>query len=74
MVVETAVSFSSKDIILAHNHPNGFAVPSTADIKATQEFISVLEPIGVNLADHIIVSKDDCFSMAKSKKYSHLFG
>lgn len=74
MVVETAVSFDSKDIILAHNHPNGFAVPSMADIKATQEFISVLEPIGVNLADHIIVSKDDCFSMAKSKKYSSLFG
>lgn len=73
MVVETAVSFDSKDIIIAHNHPNGFAVPSMADITATQEFISVLDPIGINLADHIIVSKDDQFSMAKSRKYSHLF-
>ncbi len=73
MVVETAVSFDSKDIIIAHNHPNGFAVPSMADVTATQEFISVLESIGINLADHIIVSKDDQFSMAKSRKYSHLF-
>ncbi len=73
MVVETAVSFDSKDIIIAHNHPNGFAVPSMADVTATQEFISILESIGINLADHIIVSKDDQFSMAKSRKYSHLF-
>ncbi|MBR6531586.1 MAG: RadC family protein [Clostridia bacterium] len=73
VVVETAIRFDSKNIIIAHNHPNGFAVPSVADVKATEQLIPVLEAIGINLADHIIVSPDDSFSMANSKKYSYLF-
>lgn len=73
IVVEAAIRFDSKNIIIAHNHPNGFAVPSVADVKATEQLIPVLEAIGINLADHIIVSPDDAFSMAKSKKYSYLF-
>lgn len=72
-IVETVVRFDSKHVILAHNHPNGFAVPSVADVKTTEELIPVLEAIGVNLVDHIIVSADDTFSMAQSKKYADLF-
>lgn len=74
MVVETAVNFNSQNVILAHNHPNGFAVPSMADVTATTEFCKILSSIGINLADHIIVSGDDQFSMAKSSKYKSLFG
>lgn len=72
-IVEAAIRFDSKNIILAHNHPKGFAVPSVADVKATEQIIPVLEAIGVTLADHIIVSADDTFSMAKSRKYSYIF-
>ncbi len=73
MVVEAVVRFDTTNVILAHNHPQGFAVPSVADVKATQALIPVLQAIGVNLADHIIVSLDDTFSMAESRQYSHLF-
>lgn len=72
-IVEAAIRFDSKNIILAHNHPAGFAVPSVADVKATEQIIPVLNAIGINLADHIIVSADDTFSMATSRKYSFLF-
>lgn len=72
-IVETAIRFDTKNVILAHNHPNGFAVPSVADVKATEQLIPVLDAIGINLADHIIVSPDDAFSMARSKKYGYLF-
>ena len=72
-IVETAIRFDTKNVILSHNHPNGFAVPSVADVKATEQLIPVLDAIGINLADHIIVSHDDTFSMARSKKYGNLF-
>lgn len=72
-IVETVVRFDSKNVVLAHNHPNGFAVPSLADVKTTEELIPVLDAIGVNLVDHIIVSADDTFSMAQSNKYGYLF-
>ena len=73
MVVETVVRFDSANVILSHNHPNGFAVPSSADVDTTKNLIPVLRAIGVNLADHIIVSAEDTFSMASSRKYSGLF-
>jgi len=73
MIVEAAVRHDACDIILAHNHPNGFAVPSMADVKATHDVIPLLKAINVNLIDHIIVADGECFSMAKSKKYAELF-
>ena len=73
MVVETVVRFDSANVILSHNHPNGFAVPSSADVDTTKNLLPVLRAIGVNLADHIIVSAEDTFSMASSRKYSGLF-
>ena len=73
IIVETVVRFDSKNIILVHNHPNGFAVPSLADVRVTRELNVVLNAIGVNLADHVIVAGDDTFSMAQNAKYKDLF-
>ncbi len=73
MIVESVIRFDAANVILAHNHPQGFAVPSVADVKATRAMIPVLKAIGVNLADHVIVSPEDTFSMAESKKYGDLF-
>lgn len=72
-IIETAVRQYACDIILAHNHPNGFAVPSTADVRSTHDVIPLLRAINVNLIDHIIVADGDCFSMANSNKYKEMF-
>lgn len=72
-IIEAAVRNDAGEIILAHNHPNGFAVPSTADVRATQDVIPLLKAINVNLIDHVIVADGEFFSMAKSKKYSEMF-
>ncbi len=73
VIVETVVRFDAKNVILVHNHPNGFAVPSLADVRVTRELNLVLNAIGVNLADHVIVADDDAFSMAQNAKYKELF-
>ncbi|MBQ3127770.1 MAG: RadC family protein [Clostridia bacterium] len=72
-VVESVIRFNSKNVIIAHNHPHGFAAPSAADIEATAQLKDLLSSIGVNLVDHVIVSRDDVFSMAKNRKFSGLF-
>jgi DNA repair protein RadC len=45
-------------LVLAHNHPSGDPRPSPSDQRATQTLCAVLRPLGVNLADHIILSGD----------------
>ncbi|MEG0457402.1 MAG: JAB domain-containing protein, partial [Oscillospiraceae bacterium] len=53
-------------IIIAHNHPNGYALPSQQDIATTEKIKNALELISVQLIDHIVVSDDDYVSFAQS--------
>ena len=72
-VLEAVLGFNSKNVVIAHNHPNGFAAPSATDIRTTEQLKELLNTVEVRLIDHIIVSADDLFSMAKSRKFADLF-
>ncbi|MBQ5890250.1 MAG: DNA repair protein RadC [Clostridia bacterium] len=72
-VIETALKTSANAVILAHNHPNGLAVPSGDDIKSTIALVEALNVIGVRVLDHIIISDEDFVSLASSQQYKHIF-
>lgn len=66
-VVEFAAINKASIVVLSHNHPNGVAIPSQADIKTTVRLKDALALIEVVLLDHIIVVDDDFVSMRDSK-------
>lgn len=72
-LAEAALRCNATRVILAHNHPQGFAVPSAADVQTTKDVRAILLPLDIELVDHIIVSGDDSFSMKDNKKYSSIF-
>lgn len=72
-IISLIVKYNASAIILAHNHPSGFAVPSQADIDATMDLMKSLETLNVHMVDHIIVARDGYISMAQSEKYALLF-
>lgn len=72
-VIEAAIKTSANGVILAHNHPNGLAVPSADDIRSTMALIEALDVIGVKVLDHIIVGSEDYVSLASSRQYKKLF-
>ena len=49
-------------VIVAHNHPSGYAIPSQEDIKTTQQLVAAGMILGIDLKDHVIVAKDEIFS------------
>jgi len=59
--------------VIAHNHPNGFALPSKSDIDSTIKVRNVLASVNVKLLDHIIISGKDFVSLAQSKEYYDIF-
>ena len=65
-VVEIAVNMNATFIVIAHNHPNGFAVPSEQDIDTTGRLESALAGIGVILLDHLIFGDNDFISFSES--------
>ena len=62
-VAEEAMRTGATAVVLAHNHPNGFALPSTPDVTLTRTLYLALDGVGVHLADHIIVAQDHYYSM-----------
>lgn len=72
-VVELVVWYEATAVVLSHNHPMGFAVPSDSDCVMTRRLCEMLRKIDVKLLDHIIFAGDDCVSMAISNQYKHLF-
>ncbi|MBR6740720.1 MAG: hypothetical protein IKM04_06615 [Clostridia bacterium] len=42
--------------VIAHNHPNGVALPSSADIELSRKLQKSLATVKVKLLDHIIVA------------------
>lgn len=63
LVVSEALKHKATKVVLAHNHPNGTLVPSVADKQATEILIRILNGIGIEVLDHIIVSGTRYFSM-----------
>lgn len=49
-------------IIVAHNHPSGEAEPSQKDIMLTQQLAAAGQMLGIQLRDHIIVTKTADYS------------
>ena len=65
-MVETAFRVGAAYVVLAHNHPNTFAIPSGEDLRTTKMVQKALETVSIQLLDHIVVSRGDATSMADS--------
>ena len=63
-IVEKALMVRASSVILAHNHPDGIALPSREDEVFTRALYNALETVGIRLEDHIIAAEDDYTSMA----------
>ena len=49
-------------IVFVHNHPADNAEPSVADIELTKRLCEVGKLVGIQIIDHIIVSKEGHYS------------
>lgn len=56
-VFEPAIKLSVASIIVAHNHPSGLLEPSKEDKQVTERLKQSGELLGIEIVDHIILSK-----------------
>jgi DNA repair protein RadC len=57
-VVRRALELGASALILAHNHPSGDPTPSAADISMTKEIVTIAQPFGIAVHDHLIVGRN----------------
>jgi DNA repair protein RadC len=63
-VFADAIADRAAGIIIAHNHPSGTLEASRADIQITQRLKEVSKLVGIELLDHVILSKDGYYSFS----------
>ncbi len=61
-VFADAVTDRAAGIIIAHNHPSGQLHPSDADRNITRRLKEAGDLMGIELLDHLIISKEGYFS------------
>jgi DNA repair protein RadC len=66
-VYEPAIKLSAAYIKLVHNHPSGVLEASWHDKEITEQMIRAGEILGIEMDDHIIVSKDGFISHRKGE-------
>lgn len=72
-VLKFALDTSATSIVMAHNHPGGIAVPSTADLDITRAVSKALGAVSIILLDHIILANGDFVSLRQSERYAEVF-
>jgi DNA repair protein RadC len=68
-VFRPALEYAVAAVILVHNHPSGSLEPSEADIAVTKQLIEAGKLIGIDLVDHVIVSREGFASIFDSPAF-----
>lgn len=67
-VIEPALRLPAAGLILAHNHPSGDTRPSGEDIEITGQLAAAARLFGLELLDHLVVSRSGYCSLKELGK------
>lgn len=65
-VMNAVANTSTTSIVICHNHPSGLFLPSQQDYLTTKNIKQVMESVGIELLDHVVVADGNyisCVSM-----------
>ncbi|MHB1664725.1 MAG: RadC family protein [bacterium] len=65
-VFADAITDRAADIVLVHNHPSGSLKPSKEDLAITKKLEEVGKIVGINVMEHIIISKAGYYSFQEN--------
>ncbi len=61
-VFAEAIADRAASVFLAHNHPSGNEQPSEDDVAVTRRLVEVGEVMGIEVRDHVIVTRGSYYS------------
>jgi DNA repair protein RadC len=64
LVIGVALQTASSAVVVAHNHPSGGLNPSAEDVAVTRRIAEAAALMGIRLLDHLILTRDGCYSFA----------
>ena len=68
-IFKYAVRINAAKVIFVHNHPTGSPYPSPQDKLTTGKLVEGGKLLGIIVVDHVIIGKNNCFSILEDKIY-----
>lgn len=68
-IFKAAILSNAAHMAIIHNHPSGNCNPSKCDIAITDRMIKACDIMGIDLVDHIIVTKNTFFSFREKDMF-----
>ncbi len=65
-IIDGVLKYNAVNVVIAHNHPGGIALPSTDDINSTRALSDALRLVNAKLYDHLVVSDNEFVSFKDS--------
>ena len=65
-IVDAVVKYNASSVVLAHNHPNGLACPSTNDINTTIDLIQTFKIFDIKISEHFVVAGNKYVPIVRS--------
>lgn len=62
-IIRQCIINNANSMLLAHNHPSGYAKESAADVNLTKRIAEAGKLVGIPVDDHIIIAGDDFVSL-----------
>ena len=66
-IFKEALEHNAASVILVHNHPSGDSEPSQDDMEITKRIVEAGKIMGIDVLDHIIITKTKPFSFKEKK-------
>jgi len=66
-IFSEALRHNAASVILVHNHPSGDPEPSQDDLEITKRLVEAGKIMGIDILDHIIITKSKVFSFKENK-------
>lgn len=66
-IFSEALKWNAASVILVHNHPSGESEPSEADLEVTKRIIEAGKIMGIDVLDHVIITKNKPFSFRENR-------
>ena len=66
-IFQEALKQNAASVILVHNHPSGDTEPSEADLEITKRITEAGKIMGIDVLDHVIITKTKVFSFKEKK-------
>ena len=71
LMTQKALFRKASAVVLAHNHPQGLALPSARDLEVTETLVGAFDAIDVTLLEHLICADGRCYPIMQ-QHYSSL--